>query len=444
MNNTLSQLEWEDTERSNWYETPQIKQKRARPNGRLRPDAFEAKVEWWVRSREFFDGRIHEAPSIPMPIKLPSRYDVPKYVAPRYNECTNSIKELQKKNDSHKKNADGRKSKPKPVEVREHYGLSDFNFSVLQNTEGLRQDGPKTFTKQTSSSFFDMAQRTPTYPKTFDEPIPSRHPTSYPDTPHIPGPSQNPDAGGVNPDEMRRGKRETFPNKYQLSPFTCMPITMVAPKKRTNNIRNTTRNAKVSPFNLGKVSIDLNLLVREVMYMGSCATDDYISLHNVDPNKVVRNKYVNCMRFLESPKLVFLDCFIKGFVVEVQFWRDLVPYVCKGALYTENNPGRFGWLSKDHINCWMELMIRARPPSTRYTVAKTGTSAMLDKSSKLMIETDFHLMGILDGSSRPYHSWDDVDIVYMPINCGRNHWITGIVNLRWSKIHVVDSLHNPR
>ncbi|GJU33603.1 hypothetical protein Tco_1181957 [Tanacetum coccineum] len=418
----------------------------ARPNRRLRPDAFEAKAEWWVRSREIFDGRIHEAPTIPTSVKLPSRYDVPKYVDRRYNECINSIKELQKKNDAHEKMlrevykfCQGQ-SKSKPMEVHEHYGLSDFDFSVLQNTE----DGPKTFTKQTSNSFFDMDQRTPTYPNTLEEPIPSRHPTSYPGTSQNPGtphiatpmaqqgfapwsstnqadPSQNPDVDRVNPDEMRRGKRETIPSKYQLSPFTCMPTTTVAPNKGAKNIRNTTRNAKVSPFNLGKASIDLNSPVGELMYMGSRATDDYISLHNVDPNKVVRNMYVNCMTFLESPKSVFLDCFIKGFVVEVQFWRDLVPYVCKGALYTENNIDRFGWLSEDHINCWMELMIRARPPSARYTVSKTGTSAMLDKSNKFVIETDFHLMGMLDGSSRPYPSWDDVDIVYMPINCGSNH-----------------------
>ncbi|GJR22452.1 phospholipase-like protein [Tanacetum coccineum] len=88
----------------------------------------------------------------------------------------------------------------------------------------------------------------------------------------------------------------------------------------------------------------------------------------------------------------------------------------------------------------MELMIRARPAGARYTVAKTGTSSMLDTSGKFLIETDFHLMGMLDGSSRPYPSWDEVDIVYMPINTGGNHWVTGILNLRASTIHIIDSL----
>nr|GEV98291.1 hypothetical protein [Tanacetum cinerariifolium] len=135
------------------------------------------------------------------------------------------------------------------MEVREHYGLSDFDFSVLQNTEGLRHDGLK----------------------------PSRQGFSPWSSTNQASPSQNPDVGGVNPDEMHRGKRETFPRKYQLSQFTCMPTTTVAPKKWTNNI-STTRNAKVSPFNLGKASIDLNSPVGELVYMGSCATDDYVTI----------------------------------------------------------------------------------------------------------------------------------------------------------------------
>ncbi|GJZ21677.1 transposase, MuDR, MULE transposase domain protein [Tanacetum coccineum] len=211
-------------------------------------------------------------------------------------------------------------SQPKPMEVPEHYGLSDFDFSVLQNTEA--------------------------------------------------GPSQNHDVGVVNRDEMPRGKRG-LSKQYSLA-------------------------------------------------------------HSL----VVRNQYVDCMTFLGSPKPVFLDCGIKGFVVEEQFWRDLVPYVCKGGNNTKNNYQRFAWLSEDHINFWMELMIRDRPPGARYTVAKTGTSAMIEKSNKFVIETDFHLMGMLDGSSRPYPSWDDVDIEVF-----HGYPVSNI--LRWSKFHLIDSLNNP-
>nr|GEX19416.1 hypothetical protein [Tanacetum cinerariifolium] len=156
-------------------------------------------------------------------------------------------------------------------------------------------------------------------------------------------------------------ERKTFPSKYQLSPYTCLPETMVSPKIWANNIRNT-RNAKVLTFNLGNACIDINSQVEELMYLGSSATDDYISSHNVDHTK--------------------------------------------------------------QIYCWMKLMIRARPDGAWYTVAKTGTSSMLEMLGKFLIETNFHLMGMLDGSSRPYPSWDKLDIVYMPINIGGSHWVT--------------------
>ncbi|GJU23503.1 phospholipase-like protein [Tanacetum coccineum] len=268
----------------------------ARPNRKLRPDDIEAKAEWWVCSRDFFDGRIREAPPMP-PL-----------------------------------------GQSKPVEVHEHYGLTDF--SGLQNSQGFRQ---------ASDSFYDVGQTTPIYSATFEQPMPSRYPISYPGTPHIATPmaqqgfaprsSTSYQAGpthvsGVNPDAMQRGKREIFPSKYQLSPFTCLPETTVAPKKRANNIRNTTRNAIVSPFNLGKAGIDLNSQVEELMYLGSRATDDYISLHNVDHTK--------------------------GFVVEVRFWRELLPYLCKGAISTGSNLDHIGWLSGD---VYMPIDIRGRIPS---------------------------------------------------------------------------------
>ncbi|GJY95553.1 phospholipase-like protein [Tanacetum coccineum] len=61
--------------------------KRAEPIGRLRADAFEAKAEWWVSSRAFFDGRICEPPQIPPAV----RNDIYQRVA----EQDRSIKELQ-------------------------------------------------------------------------------------------------------------------------------------------------------------------------------------------------------------------------------------------------------------------------------------------------------------------------------------------------------------
>ncbi|GKD48079.1 phospholipase-like protein, partial [Tanacetum coccineum] len=276
------------------------------------------------------------------------------------------------------------------------------------------QDGPKTFTKQTSSSFFDMAQRTPTYPNTFEDPIPSRHPTSYPGTSHIMTPMT---LQGFAPWSSTNQAR---PLQNLGSPYITTPMAQqgFAPWSSTNQAR-PSQNPN-SPHIATPMAQQGFAPWSSINQAGPLQNPDVGGV-----NPVVRNKYVNCMTFLESPKSVFLDCFIKGFVVEVQFWLDLVPYVCKGALYTENNIDCFGWLSEDHINCWMELMIRARPPSARYTVAKTRTSAMLDKSNKFVIETDFHLMGMLDGSSHPYPSWNDVDIVYMPINCGSNHWKAG-------------------
>ncbi|GKF68150.1 hypothetical protein Tco_0197829, partial [Tanacetum coccineum] len=122
-------------------------------------------------------------------------------------------------------------SQPKPMEVPEHYGLSDFDFSVLQNTEGLQQDGPKTLIL--------------TWPK--------------------------------GPQRIRRRLRSQFRlgilPLITLSPFTCMPTTTVATKKRANNTRNKTRSDKVSAFNIEKAGIDLNSPVEDLVYMGSHDTD---------------------------------------------------------------------------------------------------------------------------------------------------------------------------
>nr|GEU82825.1 hypothetical protein [Tanacetum cinerariifolium] len=63
----------------------------------------------------------------------------------------------------------------------------------------------------------------------------------------------------------------------------------------------------------GKAVCDNNVRDYEVRITGARATEDLITFENVDPNKVVRYHYVDCLTFLSKSEPVFLDCHIKGF-----------------------------------------------------------------------------------------------------------------------------------
>nr|GEY97352.1 phospholipase-like protein [Tanacetum cinerariifolium] len=68
---------------------------------RLTPDAFEARAYWWVSSRPFFDGHIHEPPQIPSPVNLHSRDDPAVDIYRRIEEQDRVLKELKEKNVAH-------------------------------------------------------------------------------------------------------------------------------------------------------------------------------------------------------------------------------------------------------------------------------------------------------------------------------------------------------
>ncbi|GJY94013.1 putative ribonuclease H-like domain-containing protein [Tanacetum coccineum] len=57
--------------------------------------------------------------------------------------------------------------------------------STEEEPEGFQQVVPKMFTAQASDSFYDVGQTTLIYSTTFEQPMPSRYPTSYPSTPYI-------------------------------------------------------------------------------------------------------------------------------------------------------------------------------------------------------------------------------------------------------------------
>ncbi|GJX68209.1 hypothetical protein Tco_0303936 [Tanacetum coccineum] len=317
--------------------------KGARPHQRLTPDAFEAQAEWWVSSRAFFEGRICEPPRIPSPVNQHSREDVLEDIYRHMAEQDRLLKEAQDKVDAHDSTINqmnvflkgiqvGTMPRPMkgPTDVREHYGLSDF--SVFQNNQG----GPTIFTTHPCNSFFDGAQMTLTYPALFDQPMSSRYSSSYLTTPHIMTPraqqgfvlwsstyqatfdprpqygsSHNHDVGGVILDVMNRERRESRPSIFLQSPCMPLPATTVAPKKRVDKSRNKTRNVDVLTFDLGNEVVDDNAVDDEVMIMGARATDDYVLFENVDPNKVKRERYVECMKFLFNPNLFFWTAILR-------------------------------------------------------------------------------------------------------------------------------------
>ncbi|GJS08998.1 phospholipase-like protein, partial [Tanacetum coccineum] len=99
-----------------------------------------------------------------------------------------------------------------------------------------------------------------------------------------------------------------------------------------------------------------------------------------------------------------------------------------------------GWLSDDHMNSWIQILIRERAENDNWTLSKSGTICLHPENNRFMILADPHIIGTLDGSMRPYPSWKDVNWVYMPINAGGVHWVTGAINLADSIFYVFDSM----
>nr|GEU84526.1 phospholipase-like protein [Tanacetum cinerariifolium] len=76
-----------------------------------------------------------------------------------------------------------------------------------------------------------------------------------------------------------------------------------------------------------------------------------------------------------------------------------------------------------------QILIRERAENDNWTLSKSGTICLHHEYNRFMILKDPYIIRILDGSMLPYPSWKDVNRVYMPINAGGVHWVTGAINL---------------
>ncbi|GJU05299.1 hypothetical protein Tco_1121729, partial [Tanacetum coccineum] len=66
-----------------------------------------------------------------------------------------------------------------------------------------------------------------------------------------------------------------------------------------------------------------------------------------------------------------------------------------------------GWLAGEHMNSWVDLMIRRRPLNANWTVAYTSTISVHPENNQFIIMNDPHVIGTLDGSTRPQKTQND-------------------------------------
>ncbi|GJX58264.1 hypothetical protein Tco_0289654 [Tanacetum coccineum] len=277
------------------------------PAARLTPDDNEARSDWWISSKAYFDGFIGQVERVPFDLSRQNMYEIPSDIYREFDEQKREIERNKKEVDNIKEEMRKfrqemnvqpvRQENKEPIIVEQHYGLSDF--SQFQSMQG----GPSSFQGHVNSSYFNMGT-----PPNFQTPMPSQPGSSdwqrqmpaqsatqywQPGTSSQHGsyysfgqvPSHmgrqnlqttietHHDVDGIFDQNVpNRGKREQFPSKYKLTPFTEQPPTTNLPKQRVNKTKNKGKKANLLPLNLGGAFEDDNVEENNVTFFGSIFT----------------------------------------------------------------------------------------------------------------------------------------------------------------------------
>ncbi|GJX02635.1 phospholipase-like protein [Tanacetum coccineum] len=109
-------------------------------------------------------------------------------------------------------------------------------------------------------------------------------------------------------------------------------LNLQPPIERDHDAAGLFNQANLSPLNLGNAFGDENEGGDDVIFLGGKFTGNYLVYENVDPHK----------EFLNDPKQIYLDCYMKGYLVPVSFWQQLVPHLCMPDI---DSCTPIGWLS---------------------------------------------------------------------------------------------------
>nr|GEU75160.1 reverse transcriptase domain-containing protein [Tanacetum cinerariifolium] len=333
------------------------------PAARLTPDDNEARSDWWIPSKAYFNGFIDQEQMLKFKEEMNAR--------PVRQENT------------------------VPINVGQHYGFSDFSqFQGMQQRQMPEQSASHYWQPSPQpGSYYSFGQLQSHIDRlNLQTTIEMHHDVD----------------GIVNQNIPNRGKRQQLPRKYLVTPFTVQPPTTIVPKQCVSKTKNKGKKASLLPLNLGGVLEGYNEEDKNVTFFGSQFTSNILFYENVDPAKVRRGNYENVLHFLNNPYHIYLDWYTRGYIVPITFWQELAPHLCMSDMQRLSYGTLIGWLGGEHMNSWMELMIR-RPLNVNRTLAYTSTISVNPENNQFIILKDLHVIGTLDGSTRLYPSWNDVD-----------------------------------
>nr|GEU89998.1 phospholipase-like protein [Tanacetum cinerariifolium] len=290
------------------------------PAARLTPNDNEARSDWWISSKAYFDGFISQVELVPFDLSRQNMYEIPSDIYREFDEQKRNFERNKKEVDNIKEEMRKfrqemnvqpvRQENKEPIIVEQHYGLSDF--TEFQSMQG----GPSLFQRHVNSSYFNMGT-----PPNFQTPMPSQpgssdcqrqmptqsatqywqphissQPGSYYSFGQVPSHMGRPNLQTTNETHhhvdgifdqniLNRGKKEQFPSKYKLTPFMEQPPNTILPKQCVNKTKNKSKKANLSPLNLGGAFEDDNVEDNNVMFWGFQFTGNFLMYENVDPTK---------------------------------------------------------------------------------------------------------------------------------------------------------------
>ncbi|GKB11424.1 hypothetical protein Tco_0845347 [Tanacetum coccineum] len=301
---------------------------------RLTPNDIEARSDWWISSKAYFDGFIDQVERVPFDLSRHNMYEIPsgvyrhfveqKIELERNKKDVHDIKEEIQKFGQEMNVRSVRQENTVPIIVGQHYGLS--NFSKFRSMHGglssfMNMGTPPNFlTPMRSQPGSSNWQRQMPEQSTSHYWQPSSHPGSYNSFAQVPSHMGRPNLqttidtqhdvdGIVDQNIPNRGKRQQIPGKYLVTPFTVQAPTTMGYNEEENN----------------------------VTFFGSQFTSNILFYENVDHAKVRRENYEN-----------------------------------------------------------MELLIRRSPLNVNWTVAYTSTISVHLENNQFIIVND--VIGTLDGS----------------------------------------------